>query len=154
MLITEAAGPHRFPSPTLQTGVLKFLCCFTSSYLDPPESSWDGQYLPLASSKMASRQQEFSEPAQILEPISGGAGTPHLQHQVGPSNQSFCFKTPATEKYRRPGILVEVKGQVPCTLPSHGRWGAESHRGGCVLCSQHLRRQKGAVGREGRSLRS
>ena len=76
MLITEAAGPHRCPSPTLQTGVLKFLCCFTSSYLDSPESSWDGQYLPLASSKMASRQQVFSEPAQILEPISGGAGTP------------------------------------------------------------------------------
>ena len=76
MLITEAAGPHRCPSPTLQTGVLKFLCCFTSSYLDSPESSWDGQYLPLASSKMASRQQEFSEPAQILEPISGGAATP------------------------------------------------------------------------------
>ena len=123
-------------------------------FIDSPESSWDGQYLPLASSKMASRQRVFSEPARILEPISGGAGTPHLQHQVGPSNQSFCFKTPATEKYRRPDILVEVKGQVPCTLPSHGRWGAESHRGGCVLCSQHLRRQKGAVGREGRSLRS
>ena len=33
-------------------------------------------YLPLASSKMPSRQWVFSEPAKILEPLSGGAGTP------------------------------------------------------------------------------
>ena len=131
--ITEAGGPHRCPSTALQTSGFMSLWFFTSSFFDSPESSWDGQYLPLASSKMASRQRVFSEPAQILEPISGGAGTPHLQHQVGPSNQSFCFKTPATEKYRRPDILVEVKGQVPCTLPSHGRWGAESHRGLCAV---------------------
>ena len=123
-------------------------------FIDSPESSWDGQYLPLASSNMASRQQVFSESAKILELISDGAGAPDLEHQVGPRAQGLCFKTPATENYRPPEILVDVKGQVPCKIPSHGRWGAESHRGGCVLCSQHLRRQKGAVGREGRSLRS
>ena len=75
-------------------------------FLNSPESSWDGQYLPLASSKMASRQRVFSEPAKILEPISGGAGTPNLEHQVGPRDQGLCFKTPATEKYRPPEILA------------------------------------------------
>ena len=131
--ITEAGGPHRCPSTALQTSGFTSLWFFTSYFFDSPASSWDGQYLPLASSNMASRQQVFSESAKILEPISDGAGAPDLEHQLGPRAQGLCFKTPGTENYRPPEILVDVKGQVPCTLPSHGRWGAESHRGLCAV---------------------
>ena len=72
VLITESGGPHHCPSQALQTGVFKTLGNFTSFFFffDSPESSWGGSHLPLASSKMPSKQRMFSEPAKILEPIS------------------------------------------------------------------------------------
>ena len=89
VLITESGGPHRCPSPTLQTGVFKTLGFLTSFFffLDSPESSWDGRHLPLASSKMPSKQWMFSEPAKILEPISW-----RTEHQVGPRNPEYLMQ--------------------------------------------------------------
>lgn len=53
-------------------------------FLDSPENCWDGRHLPLASSKMPSKQRMFSEPAKILEPISW-----RTEHQVGPRNPEY-----------------------------------------------------------------
>ena len=55
-------------------------------FFDSPEME-DGRRLPLASSKIPSKQQMFSEPAKILEPISW-----RTEHQVVPRNPEYLMQ--------------------------------------------------------------
>ena len=109
-MITEAGGPHRCPSPTLQTGVFKTLGFSASSYFDVQKVI--GMKVITTSSKKPSRQWVFSEPAKILEPISGGA-----EHRMGPRDprsllqdshplgiidlQRFCFNLKRSRLIRK-----------------------------------------------------
>ena len=89
VLITESGGPHCCPSQTLQTGVFKTLGFLTSSFsfFYSPESSCNGRHLPLASSKMPSKQWMFCELGKILEPISW-----RTEHKVGHRNPEYLMQ--------------------------------------------------------------
>ena len=92
-MITEAVGPCHCPSPTLQTVVLKFLRCFTNSYFDSPESSWDGQYLPLvpgASMGVPTHDKVMRESSdgQGESELEGPPTSPDLPERL-PQNQNL-----------------------------------------------------------------
>ena len=89
VLITESGGPHRCPSNTadrcLQDPGFPHQLFF---FFSIPQRVFGMEgILPLASSKMPSKQRMFSEPAKILEPMSW-----RTEHQVGSRNPEYLMQ--------------------------------------------------------------
>ena len=103
-MITEAGGPHRCPSPTLQSGVCKSLGFFTSSFSDSPEIGWGWKLSQIS----------------LRCPLGSQCEAEHLW---GPGIQNLCFRTLAhwesvTSRFL---FFFLLKGEVHYTLPPTGR---------------------------------
>lgn len=89
VLITESGGPHRCPSQTCRQVSSRPWGSSPApfSFFYSPESSCDGRHLPLASSKMPSKQWMFCELGKVLQPVSW-----RTEHQVGPRNPEYLMQ--------------------------------------------------------------
>ena len=87
VLIPESGGPHRCPPKHCRQVSSRPWGSSPALFFFFPESICDGRHLPLASSKMPSKQWMFSELTKILEPISW-----RTEHQVGPRNPEYLMQ--------------------------------------------------------------